>query len=145
VNRLTDVIAVATGGAHSCALLKSGSVSCWGENSTGQVGDGTVNNDRTEPVSVVGVSNAVAITAGMSGTCALLRDSTVWCWGGGWLGDGGASGSYTPVQVMGVTGAVAVAAGMMHACAMLKSGTVYCWGEIDGLFSSAIPVSVPGL
>ena len=82
--------AVAAGDSHTCALLANGAVSCWGQNNSGQLGDGTLTN-RTTPATVSGLSGATAVTAGGYHTCALLGDGTVRCWGSnlfGQLGNG---------------------------------------------------------
>jgi hypothetical protein len=71
---------IAAGTSHSCALLGDGTVSCWGSNGTGQLGDGT-QTDRLTPVQVVGLTDAVAIAAGSNHSCALHGDGTVSCWG----------------------------------------------------------------
>src|SRR5256885_1344811 len=108
---LTNAVAIAARGYHSCALLGDGTVWCWGRNVEGQLGDGTTTSSST-PVRVGGITGAVAVSAGVFHTCALLSDGTVKCWGAvgpgndfGQLGNGATTGSSTPVTVMG-TGAV---------------------------------------
>ena len=75
------VVAVALGKYHTCALLKSGGVQCWGENRYGQLGDGMFKNTRVTPTDVVGMSSGVqAISAGAEHTCAIHNGSAK-CWG----------------------------------------------------------------
>src|SRR5438445_745626 len=104
---LTNAVAVAARGYHSCALLGDGTVGCWGRNVEGQLGDGTTASSST-PVRVGGITGAVAVSAGVLHTCALLSDGTVKCWGAvgpgydfGQLGNGATTGSSTPVTVTG--------------------------------------------
>jgi alpha-tubulin suppressor-like RCC1 family protein len=129
----SDVIAA--GGRHSCAVVHDGfhdgTVQCWGANGTGELGDGS-EEERTFPVPVLGLSDAVAVTAGFTHSCALRQSGRILCWGAndhGQLGDGGESGaaSSVPVLVQGLQ-ATAVAAGYNHTCAILPNGTVACWG-----------------
>mgnify|MGYP001035708857 CR=1 FL=1 len=157
VSGLTSgVIAIATGGVHTCALTTSNGVKCWGANWSGQLGDGT-QIQRTTPVQVSGLTSGVtAIAAGLVHTCALTTSGGIKCWGFnglGQLGDGTTTSSTTPVQVSGLTsGVMAIAAGLVHTCALTTSGGIKCWG-FNGLgqlgdgttTSSTTPVQVSGL
>jgi len=142
------------GVAYNCALLSDGTAKCWGYNSYGQLGNGTTTRSTT-PVSVSGLSNAVAIATGRYHTCALLNDGTAKCWGYniyGQLGNGSTNTSTTPVSVSGLHNAVAITTGAYHTCALLNDGTAKCWGYNNygqlgngTTTNSATPVSVPGL
>ncbi len=119
-------------GSHTCALLESGQIKCWGNNWAGQLGDGTSEN-RYEPVLVTDISDAQWISAGESHTCAVLDDGSVQCWGDnsdGQLGDGTDAGHIAPAAVKDLAGpASAVESGSVHTCALLESGEVQCWGS----------------
>ncbi len=140
---LTDTVAISAGLFHTCALKTSGSAVCWGYNSQGQLGDGTVDNDKTSTVAVIGLADAVAISAGSYHTCALKSDSSVACWGSnvnGQLGNGTRVGQTTTVLVTGLTDAVALHSSKPagegsdgHTCALKATGGVVCWGDnFDG-------------
>ena len=132
-------LAVAVGSEHSCALMRSGGVKCWGLNAGGQLGDGTRVN-RRRPVAVVGLRyGVIAIAAdrgrgviGEGHTCALTHAGAVKCWGenaDGQLGDRSTRERTRPVNVSGLSGGViAIDAGGRHTCAVTRTGGVKCWG-----------------
>lgn len=153
---LAGITALTAGDFHTCALHGTGTVSCWGMGSDGQLGNGTSGTNAALPVAVDGVDDAVEVDAGRMHTCALHVDGTVSCWGHdvyGELGDQStALISTTPVQVVGITDAVAVAAGGFHTCVLHADGTVSCWGLDDAgqlgngtTTDSSVPVAVAGL
>ena len=153
----SGVSAIASGGAHSCALTTAGAALCWGWNANGQLGDGSV-TDSASAVKVSGLGSApIAIAAGGAHSCALLHGGAVQCWGFnayGQLGDGSTTDSAVPVSVVGLgAGVVALAAGNAHTCALTGAGAVQCWGYGyygqlgDGAETqdSVSPVAVKGL
>src|SRR5207253_4183275 len=89
---LTNAVAVAARGYHSCALLGDGTVRCWGRNADGQLGDGTVADPATgppgasTPVQVSGIAGAAPVSARRSHARALPADGPARCWGAGGLG-----------------------------------------------------------
>jgi len=131
---VTDVAAIAAGPKYSLALLKDGSIRAWGENQHGQLGDGTTDN-RSRPVAVRGVTNAVAVAiGGIQYSVALLADGTVMTWGYGnaALGRPGIKrGSANPIatRVPDVTGVTAISAGGAHVLALTGSGRILSWGD----------------
>ncbi|MBT5735293.1 MAG: hypothetical protein HOI28_00415, partial [Euryarchaeota archaeon] len=129
-------IAIASGFAHTCAILDNGATSCWGVGSVGRLGNGgTSNQNLPTPTSSLGVGRtAVAISGGMFHTCVILDNGSVSCWGdgaNGRLGNGGTSVQTSPILTSSLgTGrtAVAISAGGSHTCAILDNGATSCWG-----------------
>lgn len=147
---LAAPLMISAGDGHSCALLSTGAIQCWGYNGSGQLGDGS-QTTRAAPVTVKGISDAIAVSAGNNHTCAALRNGTVQCWGSnafGGLGIGDSSlSSAIPATVNGITTAVAVSAGYASGCATLSNGQVQCWGRSTLLGNgshtdSSVPVLV---
>jgi alpha-tubulin suppressor-like RCC1 family protein len=153
---------IAVGGYHTCALLETGEVRCWGLNANGQLGLGTISapndmiGDNEHPSSkpVVNVGGSVLqLSAGMSHTCALLSTGNMRCWGYngyGQLGYGNYSYSNpnwpynsanndigdneppTSAGTVDVGGKVLqIAADDGHTCALLATGDIKCWGRND--------------
>jgi len=132
---ITNARQVAGGDIHACAVIGIGQVKCWGDNSSGQLGDGT-STQRNTPVVVKGITKATQVAAGYAHTCALLAGGSIECWGDnydGELGDGTTSERKTPVAVEGIRTAIRVATGYYDTCALLAGGSVKCWGaNVDG-------------
>lgn len=127
VSGTAGVTAVAAGRAHSCAVLGDGTVSCWGANAAGQLGDGTM-NDLLGPVQVVGISGATGVAAGDSHTCAAVGEGAIVCWGSnsdGQLGNGTTTDSPVPVMT-GLLFEPNIDVGAFHSCADDEG---YCWGR----------------
>jgi alpha-tubulin suppressor-like RCC1 family protein len=155
------VTQIATGDAHTCALISDGTVTCWGWGGYGQLGTGNTNSSDV-PVAVTGGAltnkTVTQITTGYYHTCALISDGTVTCWGYnyfGTLGTGNNNDSLIPVEVSG--GALTnkavtqIATSGARTCALISDGTVTCWGYgSDGQLgtgdttNSNIPVEVSG-
>ncbi len=125
---------VSAGESHTCAVLDDSSVMCWGENSNGQIGDGTSTNSLS-PVSVgLGDGNtAISMSSGSYHTCAITDDRTVKCWGNNWhgqLGDGSTGNRISPTEIdLPVnSSAVTLSSGSFHTCVGLNDGSMFCWG-----------------
>ena len=147
-------VPIAAGLAHSLALRRDGTVAAWGDNSWGQLGDGTT-IERQTPVVVAGLRNVVAIAAGSAHNLALLADGSVMAWGSdsdGQLGDGAARPGANPhvMEVSGLgagSGVTAVAAGDAHSLALVR-GQVLAWGanesgELGDLTTTSRSVPAP--
>ena len=121
----------AAGAYHTLMAYTDGTVSTWGANDHGQLGDGTT-TDRSSPVIVSGISNVLAVAGGTAHSVASKNDGTVWAWGAnasGQLGNGTQWDSYIPNFVDGVSGVTSVAAGDSHTLVLQADGTVWAWGN----------------
>jgi alpha-tubulin suppressor-like RCC1 family protein len=134
---------VVTGMLHTCALLTTGKVRCWGASTDGRLGYGNLDaiGDDETPASAgdVDVGGTVTqISAGDYATCALLVSGKVRCWGSGMQGELGYGNlkdigdDETPASAGDIdVGAVvtSIDVGFLHVCATLESGAVRCWGR----------------
>jgi alpha-tubulin suppressor-like RCC1 family protein len=105
IQGITGAKAIAGSEHHMCAIMSDDTVKCWGQNSSGQLGDGSVESSAIA-VDALGLDDVTLITAGAQTTCALRGDHSVWCWGynaGGSLGVGPTAGSVSvPMRVLGL-------------------------------------------
>jgi alpha-tubulin suppressor-like RCC1 family protein len=122
---------VSTGATHTCALLQSGAVFCWGYgNILGFSSDENVLAPRQFAAS--GFNDVIA---GGVFSCALASDASVSCWGANQFGELGRGPGATfirtptPAKVVGASNVKQVAAGSNHACLLKNDGTVWCWGD----------------
>ena len=139
----TEIASVSLGGNHSCALLGTGDIICWGSNGSGQLGYGDINNtgdDETPstriPVDIGGP--AVEIVCGANHSCARRADGQVFCWGDNSVGQLGLgnldtvgddeSPSLVGALQLGGT-AVQMSAGGNHTCVLTDAAEVRCWGQ----------------
>ncbi len=151
---------LALGAHHTCVLMDTGAVKCWGDNSQGQLGVGTTTNvsvgNFEYPVNTLVLTSRVReIASGGNYTCARLEDGGVKCWGvndQGQLGDGTTIRRLTPVAAGVSSGTLALATGATHACVLLGTGGVKCWGSNEfgqlgngTTTSSGTAVNVSGL
>ncbi len=133
VKGLAGVKAISAGTSYSLALLTNGTVMAWGENESGQLGNGKTKSSNV-PVPVKALKGVSAISAGAEFALALLTNGTVESWGNderAQLGNADVEegDSNVPVPVETLTGVTAVAAGANHGLALLGGGTVMSWGD----------------
>jgi len=138
----SGVAAISSGDYFTCALIESdGSVKCWGNNSSGELGNGE-NTDSPVPVTVLDetglstLTNIISISGGTYHTCAVTNTGAAYCWGdnyGGQLGVGTEdAGSNIPLAVHGLSSGInSISAGGYHTCALLDTGSIKCWGYND--------------
>jgi len=124
------VKSVAAGYEHTCAMLTSGDVYCWGYFDSGALGS----IYRATPYLVANVgADALRISAGGHHTCVLRADASVSCWGNnsaGQLGFVGPASGAPGATVSGLPGgALDIDVGYRHTCALVVGGLVYCWGD----------------
>ncbi len=153
---ISNAISVGAGEFHSCALLSTGKIQCWGHNSNNELGGANKTQENIHPPQslpeVEGINNAIQLSVGDNHSCALINNGKIWCWGNngsGQLGLGDKETKTVPHAVNNIDSAVFVSAGFRHSCAVLSNGEVLCWGEGSnnrlghGSYSdSSIPVKV---
>lgn len=148
---LADVLAVAAGYSHTCAIRDGGAVACWGYNYYHQLGTDSGGASLPAPTDIANFGDAVSLSGGGRHTCAAKLDGTVWCWGDNLYSQLGTDTSWepsaTPLQVAGLAGVLSVGAGNYHTCALKQNGTVWCWGRNGdgqlGMGSVSGPVLAP--
>jgi len=131
-------VSISVGTGHTCALTSTGITYCWGNNSNGQLGNGSTTSSSTPTIVTMPAGiTFVIIHLGGNHTCALTSAGTTFCWGAnanGQLGTGTTTGSTTPTAVImpfGFTFSILVV-GNMHTCALTSAGVAFCWGSNSG-------------
>jgi alpha-tubulin suppressor-like RCC1 family protein len=132
VTSLTGVVDVSAGGQHSCALLGTGAVACWGNNEAGQLGM-AASGPQAEPVTVAGLPPVAELALGSRHSCARTTDGDVYCWGCQVYQDwtGCTTFDASPAKVVGLSQMARVWAHHKHTCARGGDGTTACWGRND--------------
>jgi alpha-tubulin suppressor-like RCC1 family protein len=164
---LSNVVEIAAGGSHACALINDGSMRCWGDNHDGELGNGRTLFSLSG-VDVLGIAGAVDIAAAGNEfhTCIAESNGSAYCWGKNdfnALGDGLDSDTATPFAVLNsagtapLAGVTAISATATTTCAIVNHA-VQCWGSALDFYSlgaldaqnnpvvySPYPVTVSGL
>ena len=137
VSGITTAVHIAAGGLQTCAALADGTISCWGHDDEGQLGDGML-NDRTTPALVTTSSHTpfnasvTSLAGGFDHMAVLAADGTIYTWGNGssgQIGNGMTQNAAYPFHVPGVTSIIAGGLGWYHTCAILQGGSLECWGN----------------
>jgi alpha-tubulin suppressor-like RCC1 family protein len=131
---LDDVVGVAGGRSHACAWTSTGEAYCWGNNESGQLGNGEVRGGpNAVPLKLADLEGVVSMSASTEHTCAVLDSGVVYCWGkndkGQVTGNASSKPVASPVKVDGVSNATSVFAGTYGSCALDADGVVTCWGQ----------------
>jgi alpha-tubulin suppressor-like RCC1 family protein len=125
-------VQIDAGEAHGCLLTDVGALYCWGDNTFGELGDGTTTG-RLVPTTVPALSVIYSqVSAGSYHTCGVTTLSRIHCWGAngaGQLGDASFTNRRLPVLVQSAVPFTQVSAGNGHSCAISTSGGAYCWGQ----------------
>ena len=144
---------LSAGEDHTCILKSNGKAYCWGDNSVGQLGNGSTKSSLT-PVAVSGDLRLKSISVGWDHTCGVTVDDDAYCWGRGRygrLGNGSIENSMIPTAVSGGLSFESVNSGLAHTCGITTDGVAFCWGRNeDGILGnnsvegSLVPVPVSG-
>jgi alpha-tubulin suppressor-like RCC1 family protein len=150
----TGIVAIESAENHVVALKTDGTVWGWGEDGSGEVGDGTT-FDHLIPFPSSLLPKAISISGGNAFSVAVTQDGNVWAWGdntSGQLGYGFVDNRSTPQSVSALANVVAISAGSDHSVALKNDGTVWTWGlNSDGQLGngtqtpSSTPLVVNGL
>ena len=147
--RLDTARSVSAAASGTCAIYRKGAF-CWGDNSLGQLGDGTMRPDSV-PVLVRTALSFTAIAAGSAATCALTAAGAAYCWGFGTfgaLGRGGSASDSLPGAVAGGLTFAQLALSDNVSCGLTTGNAAYCWGysvsgELGGAQISGTKAFVP--
>ena len=133
--RLVPSKTLSVGTTHVCTVRDDHSIECWGDNEHGKLGNGSTQSS-TQPVKVLGITDAVSVQAGQDYSCAVLANGSADCWGYniGILGTGFPTTSdevdlLSPQRVQGIGDVHSMATGALGTCALKRDGSVWCWAQ----------------
>lgn len=142
---IANTTTIASNGAHNCSIRENGTLWCWGNPISGQLGDNQNTMLRARPIQVhsdtsdIGWRDWKSVAIGSAFTCGIRANGTLWCWGDsefGALGDGQAvTDKFRPNQVKNNFGGagwsdwVNVSSGGGHSCGVRQDGSAWCWGS----------------
>ncbi|MEZ4269952.1 MAG: hypothetical protein R3C68_00465 [Myxococcota bacterium] len=132
----------ALGDQHACGIRNDGSLWCWGDNTVGQLGDGS-SRRRSVPVRVGQDNTWQQVSAGSKHTCGVHADGSLQCFGSGnngRLGHGAFTAAVIPTTVDDSRRWSAVAAGGRHSCAIAEDSRLWCWGSTSHIAWNCCPV-----
>ncbi|KAH9257734.1 hypothetical protein BASA81_004200 [Batrachochytrium salamandrivorans] len=129
-----NIVSVACGAYHTCAVNAAGAMFCWGRSNYGQLGNSSITLNSPSPVQVTGITSGVASAwAGWYNSFVLMQNGTVWAFGRdnyGVFGTGSKGNQLAPIVFgQGVSGVVEVRGGFFSACVLLQNGRVWCTGD----------------
>jgi alpha-tubulin suppressor-like RCC1 family protein len=146
---------LAVGSQTTCGLATTGSAFCWGRNSEGELGIGTVNESGTfahVPQAVTGGLTFTQLAAGTRHACGLTSSGRLYCWGGDEKGELGTAAPGAPCGTSVARGCVtsprlvegpafaSVSSSGFSTCALTGAGGAYCWGANDsGQLGAGVP------
>ena len=147
---------VSVGSNHTCGVTTTSEAYCWGDNTGGQLGNGST-LPQALPVAVSGGLSFASVSAGdQTHSCGIATNGAAWCWGfngNGELGNGSTTGSNVPVSVSGGLTFISLSAGGSTTCGIAAGGGAYCWGRnaegqlgigVSDVNAHASPVAVGG-
>jgi alpha-tubulin suppressor-like RCC1 family protein len=121
---------------HTCAINTGNSLYCWGNNDSGQIGNGTSGGNQLNPFRVAAAGVWSSVSAGDSHTCGITTAKNLYCWGNNQYGQiGNGNTSNTPQLSLYRVGAAgvwsSVSAGGGHTCGITTAKSLYCWGRSE--------------
>lgn len=122
---------VSNGNQHTCAILNTGKIKCWGDNSSGQLGDGTTGQKST-PTAIDSSSSYQYISAGAAHTCAIKTTTNqLFCWGSNTSGELGFVGTASVLPTLADSGLTysQVSASAQGTCGITTDNYLKCWGS----------------
>lgn len=154
VGSYTDWALLDTSQAAACAVRESGEAYCWGDNSTGKLGNGTTTNASVPTLISGGFTNWVYVDSGVNHSCGLRANGTAYCWGentDGEVGDGTTTQRLVPTEVTGSHSDWSFATAGWNSSCGLRGGRIFCWGiNTNGQLgdgtntTSSTPVEIAG-